>query len=183
MTRFVVFAVTCLLVICCLPGVAFGSELTDQEKQNKALLEMVFTEGVNGQDLAVFDSALAVDYVRHCDAMPPGMRELVGPEMMKGFLTEHFAAFPDWDEQITQMVCQDDLIAIITIGTGTMTGDFGPFKATGRKIKITNIAQHRFKDGKIAETWITWDNLFFMEQAGLAPPPAAPSAPEGTEGN
>jgi hypothetical protein len=29
---------------------------------------------------------------------------------------------------------------------------------------------HRIEDGKIAETWVTWDNLVGLTQLGLWPP-------------
>ncbi len=31
------------------------------------------------------------------------------------------------------------------------------------------VAQHRFKDGKIVETWLVSDNLDMMQQLGVIP--------------
>ena len=31
---------------------------------------------------------------------------------------------------------------------------------------------HRFEDGKIVETWVTWDNLATLDQLDLLPPAA-----------
>lgn len=165
---------TTLLVLMLMASLASAGEadLTAEESQNKQLIEWVFAEGVNNQNLNAFDSALADDYVRYCDAMPEGAKELHGAEAMKGFLVWHFAAFPDWNEQIQQMVIRDDKIAVISIGTGVMTGGFGPFEATGKTVKITNIMIFRFEKGRIAESWITWDNVHFLTQLGLFPPPA-----------
>ncbi len=114
------------------------------------------------------------DYIRHCEAMPPDMREIHGIEPMKQFLAATFAAFPDWREEIVDMVAEGDKVALMTIGTGTMNGPFGPFEPTNKKASVTNFMIMRFEDGKIAETWITWDNLYFMEQAGLLPPEMMP---------
>lgn len=170
--------------------VAFGfqrstsaSDLTAEEELNKKNLEWVFAEGVNKQNPDAWDRVTSPDYIRYCDAMPPELQVLRGLETMKKFLAEHFAAFPDWNEQIIQMVVQDDKIAVVSIATGTMTGKMGPFEPTGGKVKITDIMIFRFVDGMIVESWITWDNVSFMTQVGLMPPPEAHPAdiipPEG----
>lgn len=47
----------------------------------------------------------------------------------------------------------------------------GPFPATGNEMEISFAGIHRIEDGKIAETWVTWDNLTALTQLGLWPPP------------
>jgi predicted ester cyclase len=178
MRRLAAFAVAIILIAASGHVMVQGSELTEEERLNKELIEWVFAEGVNKHNPDAWDSVLADNYVRYCDAMPPRMQELHGTETMKQFLAEHFAAFPDWDEQIIQMVVEDDKVAIVSIGTGTMTGGMGPFKPTGKRVKITDIMVHRFKDGKIIESWVSWDNVNFMTQAGLTP---VPSEEEGKQ--
>lgn len=169
-----------LVLLACLGASLFSQRSADLYSKEEALnierVKWIYAEGVNKQNPDAWDEVLTEDYVRHCDAMPPGMQEMKGIETMKGFLKEHFAAFPDWHEEITQIMADGDMVAVVTIGTGTMTGAFGPFQPTGKSAEEMNVIMFRFEDGKIAESWITWDNLNFMNQLGLEIP--YPSAPE-----
>ena len=167
MNKFVTCVLSILLIVILGNVRVLSSELTEEEKTNKELIEWLFTEGLNKQNPDAFDSVLADDYVRYCDAMPPEMQVLRGKETMIQFLTEHFITFPDWNGKIIQMVIEDDMVAIVAIGTGTMTGKMGPHKPTGKSVKVTEIMMHRFRDKKIIETWVSWDNVNFLTQAGL----------------
>jgi predicted ester cyclase len=43
---------------------------------------------------------------------------------------------------------------------------------TGRKFTVVNIVIQHLEDGKVAETWVSWDNVAMLSQLGLFPPPA-----------
>ena len=73
MRRLVILAAAIVMILSGVQAMAQGSGLTEEEKLNKQVLEWVFAEGVNAQNLDAWDSVLAPEYVRHCDAMPPGM--------------------------------------------------------------------------------------------------------------
>ena len=57
---------------------------------------------------------------------------------------------------------------------GTQRGQLGPFPPTGKVMDCKAIGIHRLENGKIVETWATWDNMATLAQLGLLPPP-----PEG----
>lgn len=80
------------------------------------------------------------------------------------------ASIPDWHEEIDLIVAEGDKVAYITTGTGTQTGSMGPFPPTGKTMEIVNVVVHRFKDGKIAESWVGWDNVAARTQLGLLLP-------------
>jgi len=152
---------------------AQDSTLTPQEQTNLAKMLWIYENGVNAHNPSAWDSILTEDYVRHCEAMPPELQTITGKEAMKEMLAEIFAALPDWHEEIQQIVVQGDRIALMTRGTGTLTGRFGAMEPTGKSAVTTTIMIHRFVDGKVAESWVTWDNLYFMQQLGLFPPQGA----------
>ena len=56
---------------------------------------------------------------------------------------------------------------------GTQTGDLGPFPANGRKTKFTFAGVAHMRDGRIAELWVTWDNMTILAQLGHLPAPGA----------
>jgi predicted ester cyclase len=53
----------------------------------------------------------------------------------------------------------------------------GPYPATGKRLELDVAGMHRIADGKIAESWLIWDNLTGLTQLGLFPP----APPETTE--
>jgi steroid delta-isomerase-like uncharacterized protein len=136
---------------------------------NKGVVRQAL-ERLSSGDVDAFISALAPDYVRHCQAMPLPMQELRGPEAMRAWLLGNAATFPDYREDVEMLVGEGDFVAWRSVGTGTQAGALGPFPATGRRMSITIIGMHRFENGKIAETWTSWDNMAALAQLGLLPP-------------
>jgi predicted ester cyclase len=69
-------------------------------------------------------------------------------------------------------------VAYISTMTGVHTGSLGDLPATGKEFTLVNIIMQRLENGKIVETWVSWDNLAFLTQIGAFPPPPPPT-PEG----
>jgi|GEM_PF-176517 len=138
-------------------------------EENKEVVRRVISEGVNTGNLDVFREMLSPDYARHSQATT-GMEEIRGIEAMLNFLQAHFTAFPDWHEEIDLMIAEGDKVAYITTGTGTHTGPMGNTPPTGKSMEVVNYIVQRIENGKIAETWIGWDNLTVLSQLGLFPP-------------
>ena len=138
-------------------------------QENKRLVRDILETGVNKADLDVFRAILSPEYARHSQATTD-MPEIRGIEQMLEFLREIFATFPDWHEEIELLVAEGPYVACITRGTGTQRGPMGDLPPTGKTIEIMNFIFHRIEDGKIAETWIGWDNLAAMAQLGVLPP-------------
>lgn len=161
--------IVCLALIGC---AATGTEETTMNRvqANKDIVRRVMEEGVNRGDRDVLRDALAPDYLRHSQATT-AMQEIRGRDQMMEFFDATFSAFPDWHEEIELMLAEGDKVAYITTGTGTHEGAFGDIPATGQRVQIVNFIVHRLEDGKIAETWTGWDNLAFLMQVGLFPPP------------
>ena len=164
-----------LLLTSLLPAPAPAQETGPEEnaattEANKRLIRRIISDGVNAGDLDVFRETLAPDYVRHSQATT-AMPEIRGVEQMLTFLEETFRAFPDWHEEILLMVAEGDTVAYITRGTGTHTGPLGDLPPTGREVDVTNYIFQRIENGRVAETWIGWDNLAMLNQLGILPPP------------
>lgn len=142
----------------------------EQTDANKEIVRRVMEEGVNRGDRELLRSHLTPDYVRHSQATT-SMPEIRGRDQMMEFFDATFDAFPDWHETIVLMIAEGDKVAYITQGTGTHQGAFGGIPATGKPVEVYNFIFHRLEDGRIAETWTGWDNLAFLMQVGLFPPP------------
>jgi len=166
------------VVVCTVLVVLSGCEDRQAvlEQQHKEVVRKAHAELVKG-NLAVFDEILADNYIRHCQAMPPGLQEINGTEPFKTFLADFIASVPVYTDEISNMVAEGDRVAYVSTMTGTQTGPMGDLPASNKEFTLVNIVIHRFENGKIAETWVSWDNVAFLSQLGFFPPPAAGKTP------
>jgi steroid delta-isomerase-like uncharacterized protein len=126
-------------------------------------------------DLEGFKAVLAPNYVRHCQAMPPELQEIRGAEPFLAFIEDFSSAVPTYEDVIGPMIAQDDMVAYVSTMTGTQTGPMGDLPASGKTFTIVNIIIQRLEDGKVAETWVSWDNVAMLSQLGFFPPPVPAS--------
>jgi steroid delta-isomerase-like uncharacterized protein len=140
-------------------------------EQHKATIRRIHAELTKG-NVAIMDEVLAPGYVRHCQAMPPELQELTDIEVFKEFLTEFVNAAPGYTDTVSQMVAEGNMVAYVSTMTGVQTGEMGGLPASGKEFTVVNIIIHRFENGKIAESWVSWDNVAMLSQLGYFPPPA-----------
>ena len=147
-----------------------ASELSNDEieQQNMAIVRQTHADLAAG-DFGAFKSAISPNYKRHCQAMPPGLQDLHGTEQFFAFLEEFKVAVPDHQDSISNMIAQGDKVAYISTITGTQTGPMGELPPSGKSFTLVNIIIQRLENGKIAETWVSWDNVAFMSQLGYMP--------------
>jgi steroid delta-isomerase-like uncharacterized protein len=146
------------------------------EKANIATIRYIHSEMAKG-DMTVFDESLAEDYVRHCQAMPPDLQEMHGIEALKAFVGDFISAVSDFRETIDVIAADSDKVAYVTTMKATHTGMMGGLPASGKTFTCVNIIIHRFEDGKIAESWVSWDNVAMLSQLGYFPPHTSDSQP------
>jgi predicted ester cyclase len=163
-------------VIVAFGGVSAGCTGTASEdiveQRNMAIVRETHAALARG-DFESFEAAIGPDYVRHCQAMPPGLQELQGTEEFFGFLREFVAAVPEYEDTLSQMIADGDRVAYVSTMTGVQTGPMGDLQATGKEFALVNIIIQRLERGKIVETWVSWDNVAFLSQLGLMPQPEA----------
>jgi steroid delta-isomerase-like uncharacterized protein len=172
-----VLAVLCsTLLIVTLTDTGHAGELSTEEieKRNMEIVRNAHASLAAG-DFEAFKAAIGPNYVRHCQAMPPGLQELHGTDKFFGFLEEWLKAAPDYTDTISNMIADGDKVAYISTMTGTHTGPLGEIPATGKPFTLVNIIMQRLDDGKIVETWVSWDNVAFLSQLGLMPTPTGGS--------
>lgn len=136
--------------------------------ENKILARR-FGEAMNARQYDLLDELVAPDFFRHCQATPEvDIRSL---DQFKNFLRQDTAAFPDSTQTPTHILAEGDLVAVWATYEGTQTGQMGPFPASGRRMQVDFGAVLRVKNGKIAEMWVTWDNIAVLAQLGYLPAP------------
>lgn len=130
-----------------------------------------FGEAMNSRQLHLLDEIVASDFVRHCQATPEvTVRNL---EQFKEFLRQDAAVFPDSIQTLKHMIAEGDMVAVWATYEGTQRGQMGPFPPSGRRMRLDFGAFLRVEHRKIAEMWVTWDNMAALAQLGHLPFPAS----------
>jgi len=134
--------------------------------ENKILVRR-FEEAMNKRQLDALDEVVAPNFVRHCQATPDlDVRSL---EQFKGFLRQDVAVFPDNTQTFTHVIAEGDMVAAWATYEGTQLGQMGPFPPSGKKVRFDFAAILRVENGKLAELWVTWDNMTILAQLGYLP--------------
>lgn len=124
-------------------------------------------DAMNSRRLDLLDDILAPDFQRHCEATPDF--DVRSREDFKEFLRSNTESFPDNVQTFTQVVADGDRAGIWAIYEGTQSGALGPFPASGRRTRFGFGGVLRVVDGRIAELWVTWDNMTILAQLGHLP--------------
>ncbi|GAB2876693.1 ester cyclase [Microbulbifer echini] len=167
MTKFLlpISLVACLL----LSGVTTGvSAQTNNLQDNKKIAMQAIEIWKNGSKIdpkTLFSS----NYVNNLDS---SISSGVGPQKrnLKEFVTEVVkfrAAFKDLTLLNTIQVAEGDLVSThVTIRTKHV-GSFMGESPTNKTITYDAVEFVKIEDGKIVETWVTWDKYGFLKQIGI----------------
>jgi predicted ester cyclase len=123
-------------------------------EENKAMLRRLVDEGLNAGNMDVVD-------------------ELFTPELaeqQKKGQTAYRSAFPDWREEVVDLVAEEDKVVGRFKCSGTHRGEMMGIAPTGRRMEVDEVYFLRVEDGKFVEFWGLEDNLTRMRQLGLLPP-------------
>ena len=137
--------------------------------QNAALSRRIFEDVWNRKNLGAIDDLMSADYVHH-DPSSPAVPS--GVDGYKQFVNSYMNAFPDahftiddafTDSQNTEV---HNEVTRWTV-TGTHEGELAGIPRTGRRFSVTGISIARIVNGKITESWNSWDALGLMQQLGV----------------
>jgi len=133
-------------------------------EENKNIVRR-YQEAYNSNDLDALDEVVAVDVLT--PKIMPGMSS--GLEGAKAVHRTSLLGMPDFHTTIDDLIAEGDKVVARVTMTGTHTGDFWGFPATGNKVTFTGIYIARIENGKIVEHWGEEDGISLMQQIGPAP--------------
>jgi steroid delta-isomerase-like uncharacterized protein len=134
---------------------------------NKALMRRWEEALNNGTWREAADALYTTTFVLHDPMAPPG---LVGPQGVKDYLYDPwFAAFPDAQFTIEDLIAEGDKFAARFTLRGTHRGEFMGIAPTGKHVTMTAIGICRVEEGKFAEVWENVDALGLLQQLGAIP--------------
>ena len=129
-------------------------------------------DALNAGNHDLLDEIVHPDFVRHSEATPDvDVRSL---EEFKEFDRQTRTVFSDVLVKLDMLIAEDDKVAFWGSFSGKQIGPLGPFPASGKGLKSDIGGVFRLEGGKIAELWVTWDNLSGLVQLGHFPSPSSP---------
>ena len=114
---------------------------------------------------------------RLVEAINAGAEEAAVDEMfapraarrVKRLFAEFRSAFPDWREEIVELVAEGDAVAGRFRCSGTHLGEFLGEAPTGRSMEVEEVIFLRAEEGRFVDFWALEDSLGRMRQLGLLP--------------
>ena len=88
---------------------------------------------------------------------------------VKRLFAEFRTAFPDWQEEIVELVAEGDTVAGRFRCSGTHLGEFLGEAPTGKRMDVEEVFFVRSEDGKFVDFWGLEDSLGRLRQLGLVP--------------
>jgi steroid delta-isomerase-like uncharacterized protein len=140
-------------------------------ERNKAVVRRLF-EVWNTGELDEIEQLYAVDYVADYRPHAPLQH---GHDAIKGMVQRAHVAFPDYHEELEEMIAEGDKVVVRHTITGTQLGQWGPLPPTGKPVRFEEIVILRFADGKVVEQRGVVDNLNALRQLGVVPTPPPPA--------
>lgn len=180
---FIIAALILVILAGCQRAPTASPEQTDVSEGNLAIVRQVY-DSISSGDLETFVSLHTNPFILNY----PGGSEEVDPQLMGEDLAAIRNANPDLHAEIQDMYASGDLVVTQLTWRATHTGDFFGIPATGNPVVHNGVVVRRLQDGKVVESWETFDDLEFLHNLGFVPSwdevvaqSSAPAEPQQTE--
>jgi serine phosphatase RsbU (regulator of sigma subunit) len=131
-------------------------------EENKAIFRRYAEEVGNQHNFEIVDEIFE-RYIAH---QPDGSTLVRGPEDVKRFQGEFHSAFSDFHISIEEQIAEGDKVVSHYTIRGTHQGAFRGMAPTGKEIELKGVTTFRFSpEGKVVETWDSYDQLSLMRQS------------------
>ena len=140
-----------------------ANNMPADEKATMAQIDSFVNEFLNKKDSSVLSNILSDDYVRYMN----GVKVASNAEELQTSMDVFFTGFPDFNISNPHRTIKGDNVFVHWFMTGTNTGEFSGFAATGKKVKIEGLSRLHFNnEGKMDVENIYFDQLNLMQQLG-----------------
>jgi steroid delta-isomerase-like uncharacterized protein len=135
--------------------------------ENKAIIRRLYGEVWNARRLDLVNEIISPSHALHGTNTEGAA---IGPEAYKSTVTRFLTGLPDLRFSIDDMVAEDEKLVVSWNISGTHKGDFMGVPATNKKVSIDGITINHVVNGKIMDSYVSWDALGTLQQLGVAPP-------------
>jgi predicted ester cyclase len=131
-------------------------------EENKAIFNRYAEEVGNQLNMEIVDEI----FERYISHQPDGSTLVRGPEDVKRFHREFHSAFSNFHINIEDQIAEGDKVVSRYTMRGTHQGDFRGLAPTGKEVELKAVTIFRFSpEGKVIETWDSYDQLSLMRQS------------------
>jgi serine phosphatase RsbU (regulator of sigma subunit) len=132
-------------------------------EENKAIFRRYVEEVQNQGNLEVADEIFG----RYLSHQADGATLERGPEDVKRFTEEYRSAFPDFRISIDDQIAEGDKVVSRITLRGTHQRQFRDMAPTGKEVEVKAVTIFRFspEEGKVVETWDSFDQLRLLRQS------------------
>jgi steroid delta-isomerase-like uncharacterized protein len=142
----------------------------------KAIVRRLYDEVWNKRRLELADEIISPSHALHD---PNVHGSAIGPEAYKRQVTRFIMGFPDLHFSIEDMVCEKEKVAVCWTISGTHKGEFMGIPPSNKKMSVDGITVNHLADGKIMDSYVSWDALGVFQQLGAPPMGQAKDAAAG----
>jgi steroid delta-isomerase-like uncharacterized protein len=139
--------------------------------ETKAIVRRLYEDVWNRRKLEGVSALFSPSHALR-DNNSPGSS--VGPEAYRGQVAMYLAAFPDLRITVEDTIAEKDKLVTSWTISGTHKGEFLGIRPTNKKVSVEGITIHYLANGKIIDSYVSWDALGLMRQLGALPALAHP---------
>src|SRR5215213_6352307 len=141
-----------------------GKETTNVSaaEENKAIFRRYAEEVGNQQNFEIVDEI----FERYISHQPDGSTLERGPEDVKRFHREFHSAFSNFHINIEEQIAEEDKVVSRYTMRGIHQRQFRDMAPTGKEVELNAVTIFRYsEEGKVVETWDSYDQLSLMRQS------------------
>jgi steroid delta-isomerase-like uncharacterized protein len=139
-------------------------------EQDKAIVRRWYKDVFEKGNVAQANEVFTANCTLHDPSAPPGGWPR-GPEGARAIIATYRGAFPDVQFTLEDQLVDGDKVVTRWTARGSNTGEFMGMPPSGKKAVVQGIEIDRISNGKIAESWISFDALGLLQQVGAVPMP------------
>jgi serine phosphatase RsbU (regulator of sigma subunit) len=144
-------------------GIGTEKKNLSTAEENKAIFRRYAEEVGNQLNLELVDEIFEQRYISH---QPDGSTLERGPEDVKRFHREFHSAFSDFHLSIEDQIAEGDKVVSRYTMRGIHQRQFRDMAPTGKEVELKAVTIFRFSpEGKVVETWDSYDQLSLMRQS------------------
>src|SRR5215469_1789195 len=133
---------------------------------NKSIVRRLFEEVWNMRRLEVAGELISPS---HAVQVREFVGSGIGPEAYVRNLTHYVTAFPDLKLTVLDLIAENDKVVVCWNMSGTHQGEFCGIAPTGKKFSVDGITINQLANGKIMDSYVSWDVWGLMQQRGAIP--------------
>lgn len=130
--------------------------------ENKKLIRESSDVVWNSRGLDRIPEFYASDFVG--DHRPHALRE--GHEGIRTMVEKVWTVFPDYHEEVQELIAEGDRVVLHLIVSGTQQGAWGTLPPTGKRAQYDEIVIFQIRDGKVIRQRGIIDRLSALTQLG-----------------